>query len=32
MAQLDGVRKDALSHRGAACRALAAWLASGRRP
>jgi XTP/dITP diphosphohydrolase len=31
MAQLDGVRKDALSHRGAACRALAAWLASGRR-
>jgi inosine/xanthosine triphosphate pyrophosphatase family protein len=28
MAQLDGARKDALSHRGAAARALAAWLAS----
>ena len=28
MAQLDGAHKDALSHRGAAARALAAWLAS----
>jgi XTP/dITP diphosphohydrolase len=31
MAQLDGAQKDALSHRGAAVRALAAWLASERR-
>jgi XTP/dITP diphosphohydrolase len=31
MAQLDGAQKDALSHRGAAARALAAWLASERR-
>jgi XTP/dITP diphosphohydrolase len=27
MAQLDAAQKDALSHRGAALRALAAWLA-----
>jgi XTP/dITP diphosphohydrolase len=31
MAQLDGPQKDALSHRGAAIRALAQWLASERR-
>jgi len=31
MAQLDGAHKDALSHRGAAARALEAWLASERR-
>jgi XTP/dITP diphosphohydrolase len=31
MAQLDAAEKDALSHRGAAIRALAAWLESGRR-
>jgi XTP/dITP diphosphohydrolase len=31
MAQLDGAQKDALSHRGAAVRALAAWLAGERR-
>jgi len=31
MAQLDGAQKDALSHRGAAVRALRAWLASERR-
>jgi XTP/dITP diphosphohydrolase len=31
MAELDGARKDAISHRGAATRALVAWLASERR-
>jgi XTP/dITP diphosphohydrolase len=31
MAQLDGAEKDALSHRGAALRALEAWLAGRRR-
>ena len=31
MAQLDGAEKDMISHRGAALRALEAWLAGGRR-
>jgi XTP/dITP diphosphohydrolase len=31
MAQLDGAHKDAISHRGAAARPLAAWLASEQR-
>jgi inosine/xanthosine triphosphate pyrophosphatase family protein len=29
MAELDGAEKDAISHRGQALRALAAWLAGG---
>jgi len=30
MAELDPAEKDAISHRGAAIRELAAWLAAGR--